>query len=297
MKLSKVEFDVLTKLVGQNKLEYTGFDYPDSKIEETVISLTGDGFIRDGKITEKGLTAIEPYKVKRAVFMAAGLGSRLAPVTLKTPKPLVKVNGVRIIDTLIDAVLRAGINEIYIVRGYLAKEFDVLHEKYPMIRFIENPLYNVTNNISSGYAARNLYSNAYILEADLYLNNPDLITPYQYDCNYLGIPVKETEDWCLELEENGRVRRAGKVGRDCYQIVGITHWTKDAGDKLEKDIDAFFNSGNPDDRQIFWGTIPLIHKNAEYNVYVRTCRVEDATEIDTFDELKAVDKSYENYKA
>ena len=42
------------------------------------------------------------YKVERAIIMAAGLGNRMKPVTLKTPKPLVRVNGVRMIDTVID---------------------------------------------------------------------------------------------------------------------------------------------------------------------------------------------------
>ncbi|GHV54806.1 hypothetical protein AGMMS49579_16110 [Spirochaetia bacterium] len=55
----------------------------------------------------------------------------------------------RTIDTLLDVVIAAGINEIYIVRGYLGEQFDQLLYKYPSIRFVENPLYNETNNISS----------------------------------------------------------------------------------------------------------------------------------------------------
>lgn len=43
-------------------------------------------------------------KVKRAIIMAAGLGTRMKPVTLETPKPLIKVNGIRMIDTVIDAL-------------------------------------------------------------------------------------------------------------------------------------------------------------------------------------------------
>lgn len=39
--------------------------------------------------------------VKRAIIMAAGIGSRLRPVTLDIPKPLVKVKGIRMIDTVI----------------------------------------------------------------------------------------------------------------------------------------------------------------------------------------------------
>ena len=43
------------------------------------------------------------HKVERAIILAAGIGKRMNPVTLKTPKPLVKVNGVRMIDTIIKA--------------------------------------------------------------------------------------------------------------------------------------------------------------------------------------------------
>ena len=55
--------------------------------------------------------------------MAAGLGNRMRPVTLTTPKPLVKVNGVRMIDTVIQGLHENGITEIYIVVGYLKEQF------------------------------------------------------------------------------------------------------------------------------------------------------------------------------
>ena len=51
------------------------------------------------------------YKVERAIIMAAGLGNRMKPVTSKTPKPLVRVNGVRMIDTVIDEIGRASCRE------------------------------------------------------------------------------------------------------------------------------------------------------------------------------------------
>lgn len=56
--------------------------------------LTENGYISDGKITDTGFAALEPYRVKRAIFIAAGFGSRLVPITLNTPKPLVRVHNV-----------------------------------------------------------------------------------------------------------------------------------------------------------------------------------------------------------
>ena len=69
-------------------------------------------------------------EVKRAIIMAAGLGNRMKPVTLDTPKPLIKVNGKRMIDTIIDALHQNGINEIYVVVGYKKEQFYEWKEKY-----------------------------------------------------------------------------------------------------------------------------------------------------------------------
>ena len=69
------------------------------------------------------------------------------PITLNTPKPLVLVNGKKIIETLLDAVVKAEIPEIIIVTGYLNEQFEILLKKYPNIKFIYNKKYNEANNI------------------------------------------------------------------------------------------------------------------------------------------------------
>ena len=182
MELTRKQFSILEQMILDRSLSQRQIsektDMSLGTVNRTIRELSDLGYVSNGRIIESGLNAMEPYKAKRAVFIAAGFGTRLVPITLNTPKPLVRVHGERIIDSLIDACLEAGIEEIYIVRGYLAEQFDQLLYKYPMIRFLENPLYNEANNISSALVARYLLSNAYVFEADLLLYNPKIIRKY-----------------------------------------------------------------------------------------------------------------------
>lgn len=295
MSITRKQFDILDVLAAQSEPltqrqleEKTGYSL--GTINRTVKELSELGFVSEGSITPAGLTALEPYRVKRAVFIAAGFGSRLVPVTLNTPKPLVRVNGKRLIDGLIDAVLAAGIDEIYIVRGYLAEQFDQLLYKYPMIKFIENPAFNEANNISSAMCARYLLSNAYVLEADLLIKNPLIIKKYNYTSNFLGIMKDRTDDWCLMLRD-GFICEEKVGGLNCHQMVGISYWNEADGRKLSGHIKQAYDM--PGGKEFYWEQVPLkVFKN-EYKVAVRDCQDEDIVEIDTFRELKAIDKSYD----
>lgn len=294
--MTKKQFDVMVYLsdkhTGCSQREIAGATKMSvGTVNRCVTELTECGYLKDGLITPAGLDALEPYRVKRAVFIAAGFGSRMVPVTLNTPKPLIRVNGKRIITTLIDAVLAAGINEIYIVRGYLAEQFDQLLYDYPMIKFIENPMYNEANNISSIACASYLLKNAYVLEADLVLYNPALITKYQYHSNYLGVPVDTTDDWCFDTADNGVIKKLLVGGTNCHHMFGISYWNEEDGSKLVGHIKSVYQS--PGGKERYWDQVALEYYKDEYKVYVRECTFDDIVEIDTFSELKKLDKTYD----
>lgn len=303
--LTRKQFDVLTILEGTRE-KISQRDLADlsthglGTVNKVVKELTESGYIEDGVITEKGLALLEPYRVKRAVIIAAGFGSRMVPITLNTPKPLVRVHGKRIIDGILDAVVKAGIEEVYVVRGYLAEQFDQLLYKYPMIKFVENPSYNEANNISSAMCVRYLLRNAYVFEADLLLHNPKLITKYQYTSNYLGIPVERTDDWCFETKNN--VIQTQKVGGEIlsktknghwglYQEVGISYWSEKDGARLAEHIKQAYEM--PGGKEMYWDQVPFLKFKGQYQVEVRECQFEDIIEIDTFRELKMIDKTYD----
>ena len=293
--LTRKQFDILSILaeekgtLSQRQLgEKSGHSL--GTVNRVMQELTELQYVTEGEITGAGISALEPYRAKRAIFIAAGFGSRLVPITFNAPKPLVRVHGQRIIDGLIDACLDAGINEIYIVRGYLAEQFDQLLYKYPMIRFLENPVYNEANNISSAMVARYMLSNAYVFEADLLISNPKIITKYHYTSDFLAIKKDRTDDWCF-IVKDGVIVEEKVGGLDCWQMVGISYWNEEDGHKLSDDIKMTYEQ--PGGKERYWEQVPLVFCKKHYKVEVRECQENDIIEIDTFRELKAIDKTYD----
>ena len=292
--MTEKEFDVLTALeshvekLSQRELaKLTGVSV--GTINSTLVLLEENELVNDGFITQKGIDALAPYRVKRAVFIAAGFGSRLVPITLNTPKPLIRVKGIRIIDSMLDAVVKAGIEEVIIVRGYLSEQFDQLLYKYPNIKFIENPIYNETNNISSAMCARYNLSNAYILEADILLKNPTLIKKYQYCSNYCGVKCDSTDDWCL-FSNKGKITGVSVGGINGYRMVGISYWTENDGRHLSECIEKVYNM--PGGKERYWDNVPLSYFINDFDLHIRECSFDDFVEIDTYNELKALDSVY-----
>ena len=129
-----------------------------------------------------------------------------------------------------DACVDAGIEEIVVVRGYMGECFNQLTDKYPNIKFVDNPNYEKYNNISSAYLVKDLIGGSYIFESDIYLVNTDLITKYQYESNYLGVPCDETPDWCFDTDENLKITDLHKPGKNCHHMYGISYYDKETGD-------------------------------------------------------------------
>jgi len=243
-----------------------------------------------GKATEAELEALEPYRAKRAVLLASGFGSRMLPITINTPKPLVDVNGRQIITTILDALLAIDVTEIYIVTGYKRECFELLRRDYPTVRLLENPAYAETNNISSACVAKDHFQNAYAFESDLYLKNPGLLKKYRYRSCYMGVPVDRTEDWCFDTED-GMITGLHKGGEGCHHMFGISYWTAEDGARLARDLPECFEADD-ETKQRFWDDVPCVLRRDNYEVHVEECSFDDVDEIDSFAELQQIDPRY-----
>ncbi len=88
----------------------------------------------------------------KALILAAGYGSRLAPITDNIPKSLVPVNGTPILFKQIENLLENGITDITVISGYKGEVLEKqVKEKWPQINIIKSEDYATTNNMYSAY--------------------------------------------------------------------------------------------------------------------------------------------------
>ena len=236
------------------------------------------------------------HTVKRAVILAAGTGTRMRPVTLSTPKPLVRVNGVRMIDTAIRGLRANGICEIYVVTGWLGEQFRPLAEEYPGLSHIENPWFGTCNNISSLYAAREHLEDAIILDGDQLIRNPQVLTPEFDRSGYNAVWTDApTGEWLLTVEDGVVTACSRTGGAHGWQLFSVSRWTAQDGRRLRRHLELEFEGRR--NRDIYWDDVALFCHPNDYRLGVRPMEPGDVAEVDSLAELAALDPGYRRYLA
>ena len=229
-------------------------------------------------------------EIENAIIMAAGLGTRMRPLTYKTPKPLIRVAGKPMVESVIEGLHQNGIYDISIVVGYLAEQFNYLEEKYPGVKLINNPYYNQYNNISSLYVARNELKNTVILDGDQLVMNPKLLKREFTHSGYAGAKIGQfTDEWIMHPDQNGKILQCDRSGNDHgWRLYSLSKWQAEDSLRLKGYLEAEFEHAHHYD--IYWDDIAMFDYFDEFSLYVMPITANDIIEIDSVDQLKQVDQ-------
>ncbi|MCQ2062104.1 MAG: phosphocholine cytidylyltransferase family protein [Fibrobacter sp.] len=188
-----------------------------------------------------------------AVILAAGMASRLRPLTNNTPKCLLDVKGRSLLERSMDALIGCGVNEFVIVTGYLnhmIQEF--VAKRYGesiRVNFIHNDIYETTNNIYSLWLAGKAVNGKEFLLLD-----SDLLYDPQIAKNVLASPSENVltlikhelgeEEMKVVVDANGAIVEISKTcspAAAAGESLGIEKIGASYSTALYKELDKMMN--------------------------------------------------------
>jgi CTP:phosphocholine cytidylyltransferase-like protein/thiamine kinase-like enzyme len=243
-------------------------------------------------LTESGQAELAKYKVKNAIILAAGFGSRCLPLTIETPKGLLKVYGQPMIERQIEQLIKQSVTDIIIVVGYKKESFDYLVDKYDKcnIRLVFNPEYALKNNLSSLYTVKNELGNSYILMSDFWIEQ-SIFNTYESRSWYSCVKYDEpSHEWHVEAMPSGRIKSIAIGGNGGLVTIGPAYFTEDFSAIYRKYLEQYYNS--PGTGDFYWEQI-LVDKTDKLPIYVNE-QTGNVYEFENLEELRQFDPSYNN---
>lgn len=223
-------------------------------------------------------------KVDNAIILAAGYSSRFVPLCFDLPKGLLKIRDETLIERQIKQLHDVGVDDICVVTGNRAEQFEFLKKKYG-IRLIFNKDYATKNNFASFYAAREFLGNSLITSSDLYFTRNIFTHEFEHPYYVSVFAEGQTCQRCLTLDDNDRIIATGYQGHDCWITFGghaVLDKTVSSG--LIKYIDAVYD--DPSCANKYWIDFQDEHVD-ELQMYIKRIKRQDIVEFNTLEALRS----------
>lgn len=228
----------------------------------------------------------------RAIILAAGMGTRLRPLTDTVPKSLVKVLGEPMAERQIRFLKEKGIDDIIVVTGYMKEKFEYLKEKYG-VKLIYNDKYNVYNNVYTMYLVRDYLQDSYVTEADVYMVNNYFNNEIKTSTYFSGIKENFDSEWKLHYDENGKIYEIEVGPGTDYIMSGVSFWDKNDGAVIKKKLEDVIEGGNFD--KVYWDDV-VKEIIKDLNVHISKINSDDWFEIDSLEDFNKVQEYFSNKK-
>lgn len=219
-----------------------------------------------------------------AIILAAGMGTRLRPLTNNMPKCLVKVGGTPMVEQQILFLHEVGICNITLVSGYKADRLDYLKTKYG-VDIVFNEKYDTCNNIWSMVKVLERFGDTWVLEGDVYMHHNCLLSDISLPTYFAKWHDHYDNEWGLEVDGENHLKRINIGSGKGFIMSGVSYWPNEAAETLKKRINVLVESGNY--VNLFWdnAVLDVYH---QFQIQVKPCQ--DLYEIDTIDDLNKVEE-------
>lgn len=290
--MNKIMFDIMCIL--HNKEEWDAKKVakqlfkPYSIIEEEYNALMAEGYIDSSYLTAKGEEYLEKHKIKNAVILAAGVSSRFVPLCFEKPKGLLSVKGEVLIERQIRQLHEVGIDEIYIVVGFMKEKFFYLKEKYG-VTIIETTDFRIRNNHASVWAAKEVLGNTIISSSDLYFNK-NIFQKYAFDSYYCTVYKEgKTDERGITTDIYDKIISTFYDAADVWVTLGYAFFSESFSNKFIEILSEEYNK--PETISKFWADIQDEHLQQLY-MYAKRCDNNIIYEFDSLEELREFDDEY-----
>jgi CTP:phosphocholine cytidylyltransferase-like protein len=168
----------------------------------------------------------------RAILLAAGMGTRLRPLTDDIPKALVEVAGESLFARRLRQLREAGIREISVVTGYKSEAFAPWLGESDL-EFVRNEHYFDRNNLWSMYLVRDRLPGCLVLECDVRAADGLIpAAPPERSCVFVGYRAGMRDEWRVSFDEADRVRSIDTASGSGWILTGMSYWTPKDGSLL-----------------------------------------------------------------
>ena len=228
----------------------------------------------------------------RAILLAAGMGTRLRPITLNTPKSLISINNKPLIERQIEFLKEKGVEEIIIVTGYLNEKFDYLMNKYN-VKLIYNDKYDKYNNIYSMFLVKEYLDDSYVIDADNFLTTNFIIEKPAKSMYFSAFKKDVENEWKIIFDETNKVIDIeimdGKGSG--YILSGVSYWSKEDAKIIRKELENKITDNNSF-TNYYWDDI--VRENIyKLDVHINKINEDDIFEIDCLMDLENVKRKFE----
>ncbi len=258
-------------------------------VNKSIKELTETGYIDDTiRPTQKAIDEIKLNQPKNAIILAAGFGMRMVPINTEIPKGLIEINGERLIERIIRQLHEAGVNEIYVVVGFMKEQYEYLIDEYG-VELVVNPEYATKNNLHSMRLVNHHISNTYIVPCDIWCsNNP--FRRYELYSWYMVSDMVDSESRVRVNRKLELVETTQNSGGNT--MVGIAYITLNEAESVKNRIVELDGLRKYDES--FWEEV-LFEEN-RLMMAAKMVHSTEVIEIDTYEQLREIDSNSNQLK-